>query len=214
MDGVPASVAAAGGGAVVPGPARVSGSAGTGKTVVAIHRAANILRQRPAGAAACSRRFHCRLPMRLKASCASSPATDSGIVPRVTVLPFRGVANELFTLAFGHHPSAASEEQIRGGAKNGGRRNVGVTSFTPRFLASEWLNVVDAWQLPASPPIRTFRGLAARTGLARNSAKRSGPSLSGRRHLIEAQGLLTWPSSSGSHRAFCGSAPTSLSPTP
>ena len=45
MDDFPSSGAAGMGGARLSGPARVSGSAGTGKTIVAIHRAAHLARK-------------------------------------------------------------------------------------------------------------------------------------------------------------------------
>ena len=34
---------------------------------------------------------------------------QSAVVPRVTVAPFRGIAEELFQLAFGHRPQVASD---------------------------------------------------------------------------------------------------------
>ncbi len=50
------------------GPARVSGSAGTGKTVVALHRAANILRQHPQARLLLTT-SRCRSPMPLRENC-------------------------------------------------------------------------------------------------------------------------------------------------
>jgi hypothetical protein len=128
------------------GPARVSGSAGTGKTVVAIHRAANVLKAKP-DARLLLTTFSLPLANALEGKLRILIGADKGIVPRVTFLSFRDVASELFTLAFGHHPRAATEEQIRGVLKTAATE-LKVTGFTPRFLMSEWLNVVDAWQVP------------------------------------------------------------------
>ncbi|WP_412773948.1 hypothetical protein [Nitrobacter sp.] len=77
----------------------------------------------------------------------------------MTVLPFKSVAHELFTLAFGHHPRAATEDQIRGALKMAAGE-ASLTSFTPRFLATEWLHVVDAWQLDS---LEAYHGVPRRT---------------------------------------------------
>jgi hypothetical protein len=63
----------------------------------------------------------------------------------VTVLPFEGVAYDLFTLAFGHTPRAASKEQMKAAIETAAKE-IELTGFTIRFLVSEWNNVVDAWQ--------------------------------------------------------------------
>jgi hypothetical protein len=88
------------------GPARVSGSAGTGKTVVAIHRAANLLKREPQAKLLLTT-FSLSLANALEGKLRILMGDEKGVVPRVTVLPFKGVADDLFTLAFGHHPRAA-----------------------------------------------------------------------------------------------------------
>lgn len=174
------------------GPARVSGSAGTGKTVVALHRAANILRQhRQARLLLTS--FSLPLANALEGKLRILTGEDNGIVPRVTVLPFRGVAHELFTLAFGHHPRAATEDQIRAALKTAAGE-MSVTSFTPRFLASEWLNVVDAWQLSSLEDYQDVPRLGRKNRLGVKQRERLWPVFVHARQIIEMQGLLTWPS--------------------
>lgn len=130
---------------VFNGPARVSGSAGTGKTVVAIHRAANILKKN-ADAKLLLTTFSLPLANALESKVKILTGDDKSIVPRVTVLPFRGVAQDLFTLAYGYHPRAAPEEQIRGILESSDR-DLGVKDFTTRFLVSEWTHIVDAWEI-------------------------------------------------------------------
>jgi hypothetical protein len=118
---------------------------------------------------------------------------DKGIVPRVTVLPFKGVAHELFTLAFGHHPRAATEDQIRGSLKTAAAEG-SLTGFTPRFLASEWLNVVDAWQLANLDAYQEVPRLGRKARLGGKQRDKLLPVFVRARQIIEAQGLLTWPS--------------------
>jgi mRNA-degrading endonuclease RelE of RelBE toxin-antitoxin system len=174
------------------GPARVSGSAGTGKTVVALHRAANILRLRPEARLLLTT-FSLPLANALEGKLRILAGEDSGVVHRVTVLPFKGVAYDLFTLAFGHHPRAATEDQIRSALKTAAA-DASLTSFTPRFLASEWLNVVDAWQLASLDAYQTVPRLGRKNRLGAKQREKLWPVFVRARQLIEAQGLLTWPS--------------------
>jgi mRNA-degrading endonuclease RelE of RelBE toxin-antitoxin system len=174
------------------GPARVSGSAGTGKTVVALHRAANILRQYKQARLLLTT-FSLPLANALEGKFRILTGEDKSIVPRVTVLPFKGVAHELFTLAFGHHPRAATESQIRGALKSAAGE-ASLTSFTLRFLASEWLNVVDAWQLDNLDAYQEVPRLGRKNRLGVKQREKLWPVFVRARQLIEAQGLLTWPS--------------------
>jgi len=174
------------------GPARVSGSAGTGKTVVALHRAANILKREPQARLLLTT-FSPPLANALEGKLRILTGEDKSIVPCVTVLPFKGVAHELFTLAFGHHPRAATEDQIRGALKTAASE-ASLTSFTPRFLASEWLNVVDAWQLQSLEAYQEVPRLGRKNRLGVKQREKLWPAFVRARQLIEAQGLLTWPS--------------------
>ncbi len=70
------------------GPARISGSAGTGKTVVALHRAANILRQHKEARLLLTT-FSLPLANTLEGKLRLLTGEDKSIVPRVTVLPRR-----------------------------------------------------------------------------------------------------------------------------
>lgn len=174
------------------GPARVSGSAGTGKTVVALHRAANILRQHPKARLLLTT-FSLPLANALEGKLRILTGVESAIVPRLTVLPFKGVAHELFTLAFGHHPRAATEDQIRGALRKAAGE-AALSSFTPRFLASEWLNVVDAWQLDSLDAYQDVPRLGRKNRLGTKQREKLWPVFVRARQIIEAQGLLTWPS--------------------
>lgn len=182
------------------GPARVSGSAGTGKTVVALHRAANILRHNPQTRLLLTT-FSLPLANALEGKLHILAGEDSGVVPRVTVLPFKGVAHELFTLAFGYHPRAATEDQIRGALKTAADE-ASLTSFTPRFLASEWLNVVDAWQLESLEAYQEVPRLGRKNRLGAKQREKLWPVFVRARRIIEAQGLFTWPSIFGKVTAY------------
>lgn len=173
------------------GPARVSGSAGTGKTVVAIHRAARILKNDPQAKLLLTT-FSLPLANALEGKLKILTGGDNALVPRVTILPFRGVASDLFTLAFAFHPKAASDEQVRGALKSASQE-LGVTDFTLRFLVSEWLNIVDAWQLADLNAYQTAPRLGRKNRLGVKQRERLWPVFVRARALLEAQGLLSWP---------------------
>ena len=174
------------------GPARVSGSAGTGKTVVAIHRAARILKHEPQSRLLLST-FTLPLANALENKLRILIGEDTSIVPRTTVLPFKGVASDLFTLAFGHHPKAASDQQVRGALRTA-MTETALTGFTLRFLVSEWLNVVDAWQIEDLHAYDNAPRLGRKRRPGAKQRERLWPVFERARDILAAQGVLTWPS--------------------
>ena len=111
---------------------------------------------------------------------------------KVTVLPFDGVANDLFTLAFGHTPRAASEEQVKG-ALEAAAIELGLTEFITRFLVSEWNNVVDAWQIDSLDAYRDVPRLGRKNRMGSKQRERVWPVFVRARDLLEAQGVNSWP---------------------
>ena len=146
VDGLPAPVAAAMVDQIFTGPAKVAGSAGTGKTVVALHRAARLAADPDSRVLLTT--FSQPLANALRAKLAMLVGEQSPAMSRVTIAPFRGIAEELYQLAFGRRPQIASDEQIAALLAEGGRTQ---TAASPsRFLMSEWTNVVDAWQIDSA----------------------------------------------------------------
>lgn len=127
------------------GPARVVGSAGTGKTVVALHRAVPFARADPS-ARVLLVTFSRPLASALERKVGILLGPQTSVVPRIRVASFNDVADELYQLAFGRKPFVESEEQVRT-AIGKAAAATGQTAFTPRYLMSEWTHVVDAWQL-------------------------------------------------------------------
>ncbi|MBJ7533252.1 DEAD/DEAH box helicase [Rhodomicrobium vannielii ATCC 17100] len=126
------------------GPARVAGSAGTGKTVVALHRA-RLLAQAPAARILLTT-FSEPLAFALERKLQILAGEKSDVVPRITVASFEGIARELFQLVRGHQPPLASKDIIRSILL----KAEGSHGFTERFLISEWTHVVDAWQIKSA----------------------------------------------------------------
>ncbi len=173
------------------GPARVSGSAGTGKTVVAIHRAANVLKREPQAKLLLTT-FSPPLANALEGKLRVLIGDEKGVAPRITVLPFKGIADDLFTLAFGYHPRAASEDQMRGTLKSASDE-LELTGFTLRFLVSEWLNVVDAWQVETLEAYQSVPRIGRKNRLGAKQREKLWPIFVRARKSLESQGILTWP---------------------
>lgn len=173
------------------GPARVSGSAGTGKTVVALHRAARILNTNKSAKVLLTT-FSSPLSNALKhkLKMLTSASTQSG---EATVLPFQGVASELFTLAFAHPPRAASRAQIEM-TLSSAMKALDCTEFSSRFVMSEWLNVIDAWQVKTLDAYTNVPRLGRKNRLGSKQRERLWPIFEKTRELLSAQGLETWPS--------------------
>lgn len=127
------------------GPARVAGSAGTGKTVVAVHRAVQLAR-RDSAIRVLLTTFSEPLSAALATKVAVLGGAESELVRRIIVAPFFGIARELYQLAFARTPNIVPEDILRSmmlkaaDAQNGKR-------FSERFLMSEWTHVIDAWQI-------------------------------------------------------------------
>lgn len=173
------------------GPARVAGSAGTGKTVVALRRAAR-LAQSGADVRLLLTTFSRPLANALEGKLRLLIGHDSSVIPRVTVLPFRGVAEELFQLAFGRRPHVASEEVIRSALTKAAKEQ-GVTAFTERFLLSEWTHVVDAWQLDSAGAYADVPRLGRKSRLGSKQRQQLWPIFEATRKSLNERGLYTWP---------------------
>lgn len=127
------------------GPARIAGSAGTGKTVVALHRAARILREHPEAKLLLTT-FSSPLSNALEYKLRMLMHRDLTIEQRVSFLPFDGVATELFTLAHGHNPKIAKLEHVKRSLNKAVEEN-NLKGFSDRMLLSEFQRVIDAWQI-------------------------------------------------------------------
>jgi hypothetical protein len=142
------------------GPARISGSAGTGKTIVALHRAVALARRHPQAQVLLTT-FSKPLANALKARLRTLIGNEAGLAERIAVHPLSGIGYELYAAAFGRPnlaPPALIETLLRqAAAEVEGHR------FAPRFLAGEWREVVDAWQLKRWEDYRDVARLGRKT---------------------------------------------------
>ncbi|MER9503905.1 3'-5' exonuclease [Mesorhizobium sp. M0579] len=130
------------------GPARVAGSAGTGKTVVALHRVMRILRLDP-DARVLLTTFSDTLAATLQRKLVVLSGGRAEIENRVTVASFRRIAEELYALTTGRKAHIADRDTVRGMIEKAAD-DEGARGFSPRFLTSEWENVIDAWRIDSA----------------------------------------------------------------
>ena len=173
------------------GPARVAGSAGTGKTVVALHRAVRMIREDPAARVLLTT-FSEPLANALRAKLAILAGPDTSVVPRITVASFEGLATELFQLAFGRKPRVASDAAVEAALAEAARAT-GLNGFSQRFLAAEWAGVIDAWRVADVGAYATVPRLGRRNRLGVRQREALWPVFASTRERLKAQASSTWP---------------------
>jgi superfamily I DNA/RNA helicase len=172
------------------GAARVAGSAGTGKTVVALHRVARLAQGEPQSRVLLTT-FSRPLATMLQRKLEVLIGKESSVIPRVTVTPFRGVAEELYQLAFGRRPHAPSDKVVSDALAKA-VADLGVTEFTARFLLSEWTNVIDAWQLDSAGSYADVPRLGRKNRIGAKQRARLWPVFAATRKAINDRGFHTW----------------------
>ncbi len=145
------------------GPARAAGSAGTGKTIVALHRAVHLARLDP-GARVLLTTFSDTLANALRTRLTRLIGNEPRIAERLEVCSIGEIGRRLYSANFGA-PKLASPDDVRRLIEDRAG-DVGDTRFGPHFLWTEWSDVVDAWQVGSWEEYRDVRRLGRKTRLA------------------------------------------------
>ena len=144
------------------GPTRVSGSAGTGKTVVALHRAVYLARANPDGRVLLAT-FSDPLANALHTRLRRLVGDDPRLADRIDVSSLDAVAERLYRSGGGSGKvidrSAFLKILLDSSAEEPAHR------FSHSFLAAEWDHVVDAWCLTTWEAYRDVVRLGRRTRL-------------------------------------------------
>ena len=145
------------------GPARVAGSAGTGKTVVALHRGGlprpNESR-RPSLLATFSEALAAVLQVRLNRLISNEPK----LAERLEVHSMSAIARRLYEANLGT-PKLIAADEVRELLDQAAREIEG-HRFNSTFVWTEWSKVVDAWQLETWEDYRDVARLGRKTRLA------------------------------------------------
>jgi mRNA-degrading endonuclease RelE of RelBE toxin-antitoxin system len=145
------------------GPARVSGSAGTGKTIVALHRAVHLARTNPDGRVLLTT-FSDTLANALRTRLKRLLGNEPRLAERIDVQSLNTVGLRLYKTHVGP-ASIASREVVRELLSDAASAVEGHT-FTLHFLLTEWEQVVDAWQLVSWEAYRDVARLGRKTRLS------------------------------------------------
>ena len=144
------------------GPARVSGSAGTGKTIVALHRAAYLARTHP-DARVLLTTFSDTLASALNTKLKRLLGNEPRLAERIDVHSLDAIGLRLYKAHIGQ-ATIASREIIRELLKESASAVAG-HKFGLHFLLTEWEQVVDAWQLENWDAYRDVARLGRKTRL-------------------------------------------------
>lgn len=144
------------------GPVRVSGSAGTGKTIVALHRAVYIARK-DHDARILLTTFSETLANALRTQLRRLVSNEPRIGERLEVYAIDAVGMRLYEKLVGPL-NLVSREIIRQQITDIAKQVEGHT-FSLHFLMTEWEQVVDAWQLDTWESYRDVKRLGRKTRL-------------------------------------------------
>ncbi|WP_045221907.1 3'-5' exonuclease [Desulfonatronum thioautotrophicum] len=170
------------------GPVRVSGSAGTGKTIVALHRAVHLARAHPE-----ARVLLTTFAEPLANSLRSKLRVLIGNTPR---LAERLEVESMLNIGKRLYQSLVQRPQLVAGEDINRRIDQAATSvqglaFSLTFLRSEWADIVDAWQVQTWDDYRTAVRLGRKTRLTEKHRAQIWPVFHQVRQGLTADGLIT-----------------------
>ena len=145
------------------GPFRVSGSAGTGKSIVALHRAVHLAKINPESrvlVTTFSNTLAGDLCEKLRRLIRNTPK----LADQLEVDAIETVGERLYRGEFGS-PQIATEEMIRTFVSDA-LIKADLHGFSHGFLMDEWTNVVDAWKLRSWDSYRDVRRQGRKTRLS------------------------------------------------
>jgi len=170
------------------GPARVSGSAGTGKTIVALHRAVFLVRANPDSRVLLTT-FGDTLADALRTKLRRLISNEPRLGERLEVYAMNAIGERLYQQEFGH-PKIASAEVIRRFMTEAAA-SVADLKFSLGFLLTEWDEIVDAWQLLSWESYRDVTRLGRKTRLQESQRAKLWSVLEAVRAGLSAEGFIT-----------------------
>lgn len=170
------------------GPARVSGSAGTGKTIVALHRAVHLARKDPEARVLLTT-FSDVLANALQIKLKRLASNEPRIGERLEVHSINTLGLRLHVRLISS-PKIAPDETVSQFIREAAADLDG-PRFHQRFLMSEWTDVVDAWQLRTWEEYRDVLRLGRKTRLPEKQRSQLWEVFSQVRERLSQEGLIT-----------------------
>jgi mRNA-degrading endonuclease RelE of RelBE toxin-antitoxin system len=171
------------------GPARVAGSAGTGKTIVALHRAVQLARHNRESRILLTT-FSDTLSNALRTKLRRLLHHEPRLGENIEVYSINAIGRRLYELQFGA-PNIASDKLLRAALAEAAKE-IGGHKFSQHFLWTEWSEVVDAWQLDTWEAYRDVRRLGRKTRLPEAQRVLLWSIVDRVRSRLEADGSITY----------------------
>jgi mRNA-degrading endonuclease RelE of RelBE toxin-antitoxin system len=171
------------------GPARVSGSAGTGKTIAALHRAAHLARTHP-DARVLLTTFSDMLANALRTKLKRLLSSEPRLAERIDVYSLSAIGLRLYKAQIGQ-PKIADRATVSDLIREAASA-VGGHKFGQHFLLTEWEHVVDAWQLASWDAYRDVARLGRKTRLPEARRKILWSIFERVRAGLQSRGLITY----------------------
>ncbi len=172
------------------GPARVSGSAGTGKTIVALHRAVFLARSQPESRLLLAT-FSDTLANALRTKLRRLISNEPRLAERLEVHAMNAIGERLYEQQFGR-PRIASREQVKRWLEEAATQAPGL-KFSRSFLLSEWEDLVDAWQLDSWEAYHDVKRLGRKTRLPEAQRAALWSVFDAVRGRLKDEGVITYP---------------------
>ncbi len=170
------------------GPARVAGSAGTGKTIVALHRAVFLARNHPESRVLLAT-FSDTLANALRTKLRRLISNEPRLAERLEVHAMNAVGERLYEVQHGR-PRILNRDELRQLLADAAAK-VGGLKFSQTFLVGEWDELVDAWQLGSWDAYRDVKRLGRKTRLSEAQRATLWAVFAEVRDHMAAQGLST-----------------------
>ncbi|HAT48958.1 MAG: UvrD-helicase domain-containing protein [Nitrospirae bacterium] len=171
------------------GPSRISGSAGTGKTIVALHRAAHLARKHP-NAKILLTTFSSTLASTLQTKLNRLVGNESDMARRIKVRSIKRIGEDLYAQSHAT-PNIADDATIRN-LLSQHAASLGTHHFSDPFLLGEWKDVVDAWQLKSWEDYRDVQRLGRKTRIGGKQREMLWAIFATVRAELDDRNLMTW----------------------
>ena len=172
------------------GPARISGSAGTGKTIVAIHRAYSLSKKYPKNKILLTT-FNKTLANTMELKLRRLVGNDLAALDRIEVKHLENIAYNLFKKVTNKQPNIISNSQLKFFFTKI-IEETGIQDFSIGFLMAEWEHIVDAWQLKKWEDYRDIKRLGRKTRIGGSKREKLWEIFNNIWSMIEDQKLTTW----------------------
>jgi len=173
------------------GPARISGSAGKGKTIVGLHRAVYLAKKHPQSRILLTT-FSVALANSLKIKLERLIGNETEILERIKVAGIQSIALEIYTKAFGK-PNIVEEDQLKSFLLDLAAKNPDLRT-TQSFLLREWSEVVDAWQLNTWQDYKDVLRLGRKTRIGSKQRELLWEIFQNTHNWLEQKQQITWSS--------------------